>query len=421
MSEKLIPNKIANLAYSHLMQNSLLLIVSNVSAAILNFSISILVGRELGQAGFGRWAFLLAWAAGLTMICEFGMNSLLTRKISNSSNSLNELLFSTLLIKIFFVTITGLVLWSMSPYLGIDIETSQGLRYVIFIVLNGVMYSSFTAAFRSHGLMVPIVLINISSILFQLLGTFWLLQIQSQILPLIQWVTFIGAVQLSSAFLFWSLHFGRSGGRVTTSIPVCISLLKASVPFAISGIIGAIQMRSSVILLGYIKNESAAGLFGSASRFTEAAKLIPNGIFDAAFPVFAKAGNGMEGQKLLFRQINRVIFLYCIVVVIPLLFLSSYVIKWTFGQAFLPASPILIWLGISLFPTLSNAVIELYLYASGDEKFATWLGFVNVGVQLLASLPLMYFYGAVGAVIGVLLGEIAIWLPLKLRLRSLMS
>lgn len=421
MSEELMPAKIINQAFSRLTQNSLLLIISNVTVAILNFGISILIGRELGQAGFGRWAFLLAWAAGLTMICEFGLNTLLTRKIANLPSVLNRLLFSTLLIKIFFVAIAGSLLWVLAPYMGIDIETSLGMRYIVFMALNGVMYSSFTAACRALGLMTPIAFINISSVLFHLLGAFWLLQTQSQVLPLIQWATFVSALQLCAAFIFWSLHFLRIGGGIKTSIPFCISLLKESIPFAAAGIVGAIQMRSSIILLGYIKNESAAGIFGSASRFTDAAKLIPNGIFDASFPLFAKTESSIDGQKLLFHQINRVIFIYSLLVVLPLLFLSTYIIRLTFGDDFLSASPVLVWLAVALVPTLNNAVIELYLYATGDEKFATQLGFVGLGVQVLSSLPLIYFYGATGAAIGVLLGELAIWLPLKLRLKSLMS
>ncbi len=419
MPEELIPIKTINQLYHRLTQNSLLLILSNIGGAVLNFGISILIGRGLGQAGFGRWAFLIAWASGMTMICEFGMNSFLTRKISQSPNSLNELLLSTLLIKILLVIIIGSVLWETSPYLGLDAETSQGLRYVIFIGLSGVMYSSFTATFRALGLMTPIVFINISSLFFQLLGIFWLLQKSSQVLPLIQWVTVTGVVQLGFAVIFWSWRLASKGGKIEISIRSCISILKTSIPFAVAGIVGAVQMRSNIILLGYMKNESMAGLFGSASRFTDAAKLIPNGIFDAAFPAFA--GSSSESHKLLFRQLNRVILLYCSLVILPLIFLSDNIIRWTFGEEFSSASSALVWLGISLFPTLNNAVVEVYLYATGDEKFATRLGLAGLGVQILSGLPLMYFYGATGAAMGVLLGEIAIWLPLKLRLANSMQ
>lgn len=418
MSEELMPIKLIDQAYNRLTQNSLLLIISNVSAAVLNFGISVLIGRELGQAGFGRWVFLMAWASGITILCEFGMNTLLTRKVANSPDSLNSFLFSTLSIKILFVLIVGSVVWIASPALGLDQETSQGLRYVVFIVLSGVMYGSFSATFRALGFMFPIAVLNISSLLFQLIGMFWILQRDGQVLSLIQWMAVTSTIQLGFAFVFWFFRLARSGGEIKSSLASNISMLKASVPFAFAGIVGAIQMRSSVILLGYIRNEGAAGIFGSASRFSEAAKLIPNGIFDAAFPLFAKTESNIAKQKLLFRQINGVISLYSLLIGLPLVFLSTYIMRWTFGDDFISASPVLIWLGISLLPTLNNAVIELYLYASGDEKFAVQLGFVALSVQVLFGIPLMYFYGATGAAISVLFGELAIWLPLQLRLKS---
>lgn len=420
MPQNLISVKTIDLMYRRLTRNSLLLIASNLFGALLNFCISILIGRNLGQAGLGRWVFLIAWASGLTMICEFGMSSLLTRKISNTPDFLNELLFSTLFIKSVLSIVAGGILWAASPYLGLDMQTSLGLHYVVFIVFCGLMYGSFAATFRALGLMMPILFINISSLFFQLSGTFWLLQRSSQVLPLIQWLTLTGVVQFGLSFTFWFWRLRRAGGKIRILIPSCILMLKESAPFAVAGITGAIQMRSNPILLGYLKGENVVGVFGSASRFTEAAKLIPSGMFDAAFPVFSREGHGIESQRLLFRQLSRAIFAYCFLVILPLMFFSNDIIKWTFGPEFASASPVLIWLGISLFPTLNNAVVEVYLYATGDEKFATRLGLIGLGVQVLSGLPLIYFYGATGAAIGVLLGEVAIWLPLKARLNNFM-
>ncbi len=420
VSQKLTPINLIDIVHSQIARSSLLLGGSNLAGALFNFLISILIGRNLGQAGFGRWVFLLAWASGLTMICEFGMNSLLTKKVSNSANNLNQSLFLTLFVKSMFTLFWGGFLWIAAPYLGLDAEISTGLRFVVFIVLFGVWYGSFTAIFRGLGLMMPILVFNISSLFLQLLGTFWLLQYNTRVLPLIQWLTLINAFQLSLAFVFWLLRLARTGGKISFSVSCCLDTLKEATPFALAGIIGAIQMRSSVILLGYIKGESAIGSFGSAARFTEAAKLIPNGIFDAAFPAFARGDQSAASRMLLFRQLNQAIYIYCFLVALPLVFFSGSIIKWAFGLGFISASPVLVWLGISLFPTLNNAVVEVCLYAIGGEKFAARLGLIGVGVQILTGLPLMYFYGSAGAAAAIFLGEITIWLPLKLRLNRLL-
>ena len=73
-----------------------------------------------------------------------------------------------------------------------------------------------------------------------------------------------------------------------------------------------------------------------------------------------------------------------------------------------------------MLPTLHNAVMEVYLFATGDERYATKLGLIGLTVQIVAGIPLMHFFGALGAAFGVLIGELAIWLPLRVRLGRLL-
>lgn len=65
--------------------------------------------------------------------------------------------------------------------------------------------------------------------------------------------------------------------------------------------------------------------------------------------------------------------------------------------------------------------MEVYLFATGDEKYATKLSIFGLTIQVLASIPLMFFYGAPGAAIGFLFGELAIWLPLRFRMKKKME
>jgi len=83
-----------------LTHNSLLLTGSILGGALINFAISIRVGRWLGESEFGRWVFLLAWASVLTMFCEFGLHGYLTREAAKFPAQLNQLLLTSLSIKL---------------------------------------------------------------------------------------------------------------------------------------------------------------------------------------------------------------------------------------------------------------------------------------------------------------------------------
>jgi len=399
--------------------NSLILTASNILSAVLGFSLSLIVGRGLGAAGFGIWTFCLAWAALLTMICEFGLNSLLTREASRMPDRSNRLLAVSLTLKLFFVSIIGGIVWSFAPIVALDAESSAALRVSILIAFANIAYGSFTAIFRSAGWMSPILWSNILGGLIQLGWSAWILRSGGSILPLIWAATIVDFGQVLAAILLWWNRLRPQGGALEVSQVDVIQMAKDSIPFAVSALLGAIEARSSILLLGYLRGETELGQFGMAARFFEAARLVPNGIYDAAFPALAAARkSGERNDRKLFQQLAQIILIYVVIVVIVLTLFSRQVIHLTYGDAFTSATPALTLLGMALLPALHNALMEVYLFATGDEKYATKLGFFGLIIQIFVSIPLMLFYGASGSAIGILIGELAIWLPLRWRMKK---
>jgi O-antigen/teichoic acid export membrane protein len=397
--------------------NSLILTASNILSAVLGFSLSLIVGRGLGEAGFGIWTFCLAWAALLTMICEFGLNSLLTREASQMPDKSNRLLVVSLALKIFFVSIIGGGVWFFAPVLALDSESSAALSVSVLIAVANVVYGSFTAIFRSSGWMSPILWLNVLGGLIQLGWSAWILSAGGSILSLIWIAAAVDFGQVLIAILLWWNRLRPQGGTLEISRVDAIQMARDTIPFAVSAFLGAIEARSSVLLLGYLRGETEVGQFGMASRFFEAARLIPNGIYDAAFPALAAAKKSRErNDRKLFQQLGQIILVYTVSVAMFLILFSRRVIHLTYGDIFISATPTLTLLGVALLPTLHNALMEVYLFATGDEKYATKLGFFGLTFQVLASFPLMFFYGASGAAIGLLIGELAIWLPLRWRI-----
>lgn len=119
------------------------------------------------------------------------------------------------------------------------------------------------------------------------------------------------------------------------------------------------------------------------------------------------------------QRLGLFIFIYTVIAAFILIAFSDQVIHLSYGDAFMAASPTLRWLGVAMLPTLHNALMEVYLFATGDEKYATKLGAFGLAVQIAVSIPLMLSYGASGAAMGILCGELVIWLPLQWRLRKL--
>src|SRR6185295_15400127 len=93
------------------------------------------------------------------------------------------------------------------------------------------------------------------------------------------------------------------------------------------------------------------GLFSAAWRFSEAAKLIPTGLFNAAFPAFAaNPGVGADDAGV-WRSFNRM-WGVGLVGTVGLAFGAQPLIALTYGAEFLPAAQALLWLAIGLIPSL---------------------------------------------------------------------
>lgn len=413
----MIPSR--NVLIRSLAPNSLILTASNILSALLGFSLSLIVGRGLGEAGFGIWVFCLAWASVLTMICEFGLNSLITREASRNPEKSNRLLLGSLVLKLVLVSIFGGSVWLLASVLALNPDSSVALSLSMLIVLAGVVYGSFTALFRSAGWMSPILWLNLLGGFVQMGWSAWLIRSGAGVLPLIGVALTVDFGQLLAAIWLWWNRLRAHGGTLHISWKGTTQMAYDALPFAVSAFLGAIEARSSILLLGYLQGETEVGRFGMAARFFEAARLLPNGIYDAAFPVFAAQKSGHPNRAVLFQRLSYVIVTYVVMVAPTFVLFSRQIIHFTYGDFFLSAAPALSLLGVALLPTLHNAFLEVYLFATGDEKYATKLGFLGLTVQILASIPLMYCCGAAGAAIGVFIGEVTILLPLRWRIKNL--
>lgn len=410
-------NILGNGSLRRLTHGSLTLIISNLSGAALWFTLSLILGRGLGEVGFGRWTFCLSWASALTMLTQFGLNTLITREAARDKERANQFLIGALVTQLLFSLVLGSGLL-FAPDLGFDPESSAALRLTVLFFVAATVSSSFSALFRAFEWMLPILWLTTGGLLLQLLWSVYVLSSGGGVSELIKIAGETQALQAILAAGLWWFKLRPRAGPLQVEPRWVVAMLHQALPFAVAGLVGALQMRSSPLLLGYLRGAAEVGWFGAAARFSESAKLIPNGISGAVFPALAASGGLAAGENL-FRMFNRALIVTALVAAIGLSLCSWLLLELTYGPNFLPAAWPLIWLALGLIPNLINGGLELYLYANGDEAYVTWLGVMGAIVQVVVGLPLIFLFGASGAAIGIGLGEVAIWFPLRRRIKSI--
>lgn len=388
-----------------------LFITSNILNAALTFALSVVAARSLSQTGFGEWTFSLAWAALLTVLSELGLNTLITREAARHPEQANGLLCGSLIIKTVLSTLISGAVWLIPRAVS---QSASVLAWVVVLAFTGTVYGSLSALFRAFQWIAPWVWLNVGALLAQVVGSAWALWAlgADSILPLLWVANGVQAGQLALALGMWWLWLRPLGGAMRLSLSGLYPMLRQALPFAVAGLLVTAQARSGALVLGYLRGAVEVGWLGAAWRFSEAAKLIPQGVFGAAFPMFA-AGEGAA----LRRVYQRGLLVFALVAALMLILFARPLLTWIYGPAFAPAVAPLIWLGLGLIPLLVNTGMDVYLYAVGDETFVLKWSAVGLAAQVLASLPLAWAFGASGAALAVGLGEALIWWPLHQRMK----
>ena len=394
-----------------LSKNTFALLISNGGSAVLSFLLTVLIGRLLGEDGLGVYASTLAWIFPLSLVTEFGLGTLITRDIAQNPDDAHAYLRASVMARLLIGGGLCFLIWIVTPYLSQDSLVVQGLRLSAPLIIILPFYSSFTAIFRAREIMHPIAWLNLGMLVSQVVLTIVALHFGGDILDIVAINLVTSAGQLLSAWGIYRRWFYKPSQRIIAIMP----LLRASAPFAIAAILAGIQARSSIILLEQFTTTQDVGHYVGASRFVEAGRMIPHAFFDALFPLLAGLATMPDKLTRLFRRVIWGLVAFGVIFGIGMMFASPMLVIWAYGENFEPTILLLVIFSWSLLPMLLKGGQTLYWYAQGKEGFVNRVTAVVIILQIFLGVWLIPQYGAIGAVIVVLLSEISAVILLFLR------
>jgi O-antigen/teichoic acid export membrane protein len=314
------------------------------------------------------------------------------------------------------------------------------------------LFSGFTAIYKVHGAMSPVAYLNIGMLMAQVILTALVLLLGGGVLAALTMNVLTSAGQLVAAWWIYRREFyvpsppsprshvngergntppllslsplawerdsspevSRVRGNAAIQMsatgfkpaPTIMPLLRRAFPFALAAFFAALQNRLSVILLERMATTTEVGYFSAASRFVEAARLIPNAFFGALFPALAAIA---VDRLLLARTFQRgMLYLgtFGIAAGIGFSALGLPLLTLTYGGEFAPAALPLQVLGWSLLFGLLRGGRTLYLYALGQESRVNRVNGVVIALQAALSLLLISGAGALGVALAHVLIEI---------------
>ncbi len=217
----------------------------------------------------------------------------------------------------------------------------------------------------------------------------------------------LGLATFISLFIYLIFIRDYTFKKTNLALNVCRELCSYSSWLVIYGFCVALMMRIDIFIIEYysgdgdILGSNELGYFSAAFSLSLILPMITNSIVKVAFPSISQISYASDVDKyisLIKKAIAPVflavlIFMLIVVTIVNMFFYQKY------------GGSISVFLLISLATMISfytNLLIPLF-YVSNKTFFIAKLGVIQLLVNAIASFILIYFYGAVGAAISILI------------------
>ena len=408
----------------NLSRNTGTLLLSNAGSALLSFALSVLIGRVLGKDGLGVYSAALAWVFPLSLVADFGISTLMTREIARDGSLEANYMRLATQSRIWLGGGLMLILILAAPLLTGDNQVIDGLRISAPLILITPLFGNFTAVFRARQQMWPIPWLNLGMLVVQVTLTIAVFAAGGSVMTALVVNALTSAGQLVAAWWIWQRWFAApSLGSDLTKISLQMrSILLQAWPFAVAGILAAIQARLAPIMLEKLTDTGGVGYYAAASRFVEAGRTIPNALFGALFPMLATLVTQPAQLKRTFQKVMLGLGAFSGILAIATTLFAPLILRVTYGTDFSAAGSTLQATMWGLVPSLLRAGLTLYWYAHRREQLVNRVIVVIIIAQVGLSLWLIPSRQAYGAALAVLISEIVgfalLLIPLRITIRD---
>lgn len=321
-----------------LVRRSSLVFIATLAASIITFVVNLIIANILGIQFFGTFRIIVYLFAFLPAIADLGINSSLTKYISElkgKPDEINYVIRWLLKVKVISYAILTIIVFSLGNYIAIYFLKDASLIYLVYAGMAFLIFNFFTTfSFVALG--------------FQDFKLYSLTQFLSSLL------TAVFALLLSPFGIFYII-LGWSLGPILGNIPNMTMLIKKKVLtkyknvdmkrifFKFSLPIFPIDVTTALInvivpVLGLFFSLQMIGYYSFAFFFYVATTMIPNSLSVALFPKVSEL-NGLKKYGHAKDILKKSLFYYTFIAVIGLAFvflLSEWFIA-TVSSLYLPS------------------------------------------------------------------------------------
>ncbi len=399
-------------------KNAFWLGVSNIGGRLIRVIIIVYAARVLGVAEWGAFSYGIAVVAFLTILADFGINTVVTRETSRDRNSPDWIttLATAFRIKLILLSLVVILTVILAPYLT-KIESARAVLPILALVLamdalRDFGFSLIRADEKMEKEAFLFIITNLAIVGFGFLA--------------------LSFSQTARSFA-WAYAAGGATGTIATAIllrrywPILLSgwqksriknLFTSAWPFALSSLLGGLMVNTDVVILGWIKTAEDVGHYSSAQRIILLLYIIPGILASSIFPIMSRLArkDDLKAGRILSTAINSVC-LISIPIMLGGFILADNIIGFFFGAEYLPGTIALKILLLTLAANFCGFVLVNTAFAYREQKSLIIYSALGGIVNIILDLALIPKWGIAGCALATLLVQVVtttyIWWAMK--------
>ena len=372
--------------------------VLKIGGTFIAFGASLVYARALEPHGYGLYAYVIAWAAMLTIPAGLGLPAYLVREGAKASGSLRWLFKwagKRMLVSGFF---SGILLAC-----AVLLPQAAGARWLFVIAaplpllnnLNSVQRSLLQARGWIARAQWPMLIFG-PALMLMALTALWLWRGSLDPVELVAAMTCSALLPLGINHIQLRRATSRSGAGEPASVRV-----RAALPFMWLGMLYLLNNRTDLIMLGTLRGAHDAGIYAVAARAGELVTfflLAANMVLAPRVARLYQEGDIALLQRLLSAATRRV-FLFSAPLAVLFIVAAHPLLNYLYGAAYSDGAIALqILAGAQLVNVLAGSTGTV-LNMTGHERLSMWGVGLSVVLNVVLNATLIPFYGIAGAAI----------------------
>jgi O-antigen/teichoic acid export membrane protein len=243
-------------------KNTSVLAISQVITSILGFFLLIYIARYLGEVGFGKFNFAVSFTALFIIFADLGISNLIIRELARNKELTNGYLTNVSLIKLLLSFLAfGLIALTINLMDYPQDTTYAVYLFGIYMVLTAFALT-FKAIFQAFERMEYVAVATMIKKIILISLVFFVLFSGYGLIGLGYAYIIAGIVDVTLSFSIVLIKIAKP--KLTIDLSLWKTLIVRSVPFALGTLFGVLFFRIDTVMLSFLKDDAAVGIYSAA-------------------------------------------------------------------------------------------------------------------------------------------------------------